>query len=62
MRNKNNYIIEKGELKIYEGRASVAVIPDGVVRIGKGAFAHRDWLKSVTIPQHVTRLEVAVFV
>lgn len=61
MRNKNNYIIENGELKRYEGRASVAIVPDGVISIGKGAFGHRDWLKSVTIPNTVTSIGESAF-
>lgn len=36
-------------------------IPDGVTRIGRGAFQHCEWLKNVTIPDSITQIDVKAF-
>jgi hypothetical protein len=54
---------DKTELIEYpNGRASVTyVIPDGVKKIGKGAFVGLNALTSVTIPNSVTSIETDAF-
>lgn len=61
MNKTTDFAIENGELKSYLGRKANAVIPDGVVSIGKGAFSRRDWLKSVIIPSTVTSIGDSAF-
>ena len=48
-----DFIIEKNELKRYEGNDENVVIPDTVRKIGMHSFSFKD-LKSVIIPKSVT--------
>ena len=56
-----NFVIKKGVLETYKGRASVVVIPDGVTSIGKWAFYRRSSLTSITIPDSVTSIGESAF-
>ena len=50
-------------IKHYDGRKSIksVVIPEGVVKIGKSAFANCENLKIVTAPQSLTKVEANAF-
>ena len=53
-----DYIVEDGVLKKYTGQKAYVTIPnDGsITSLGKGCFANRETLRSVTIPESVTSL------
>ena len=53
--------IENGVLKKYTGKDKDVVIPDGVTRIGNGAFEDCKSLTSVTIPDGVTKIDEYAF-
>ncbi len=56
MSNINDFIIENGVLKEYVGNDEEVIIPEGIVRIGEGAFYGREDIVSVTIPDGVTSI------
>ena len=56
MSNINDFVIEKDTLKKYIGNDTDVVIPDGVKRIGTGAFSGGNSLTSIVIPDSVTSI------
>ena len=56
----SDFIIENGILIKYKGTESDLVIPDGVTGIGDKAFWKCTNLKSVTLPEGVTQVRLAV--
>ena len=50
-------------IKHYDGRKNIksVVIPEGVVKIGKSAFANCENLKTITAPQSLTKVEANAF-
>ncbi|MEE5994621.1 MAG: leucine-rich repeat protein [Oscillospiraceae bacterium] len=57
----NDFVIEKGVLKKYQGSGGAVVIPDSVTRIGESAFYGCSSLTSVTIPDSVTSIGELAF-
>ena len=56
MSNPDDFVIENGVLKEYQGAGGDVVIPEGVTSIGRSAFAECKKMKSVTIPDSVTSI------
>ena len=56
MSNINDFVIENGVLKEYQGQGGDVVIPEGVTSIGDWAFSGRSSLTSVVIPASVTSI------
>lgn len=57
----NEYIIDNGVLKKYNGSASNVEIPSGVVEIAVRAFSDNDSIVSVTIPEGVKIIQNCAF-
>lgn len=51
MSEPHDFIIKDDELISYLGDAADIVIPDGVQRIGDGAFIENKNLRSITLPK-----------
>ena len=56
MSNINDFVIENGVLKEYQGQGGDVVIPEGVTSIGNWAFFDCSSLASVVIPDGVTSI------
>ena len=56
MSNINDFVIENGVLKKYQGQGGDVVIPEGVTNIGASAFSGCSSLASVVIPEGVTSI------
>ena len=56
MSNINDFVIENGVLKKYQGQGGDVVIPEGVTSIGASAFSGCSSLASVVIPEGVTSI------
>ena len=56
MSNINDFVIENGVLKKYQGQGGDVVIPEGVTSIGNWAFKGCSSLTSVVIPEGVTSI------
>lgn len=61
MKNKQEFVIEKGVLTEYKGPGGDVVIPEGVKEIGNQAFTGCKGLASVTIPKSVEEIDKSVF-
>ena len=61
MSNAGDFVIENGVLTEYRGQGGDIVIPDGVTKIGRSAFANRKDLKSITIPGSAKNIAGYVF-
>ena len=61
MSNINDFVIENGVLKEYQGQGGDVVIPEGVTSIGDGAFWGCRSLTSVVIPEGVTSIGASAF-
>ena len=61
MSNPNDFVIENGVLKKYNGPGGDVVVPNGVTSIGSDAFWHCSGLTSVTIPDSVTSIGRSAF-
>ena len=61
MSNINDFVIENGVLKKYQGQGGDVVIPEGVTSIGFWAFSDCSSLASVVIPEGVTSIGAAAF-
>ncbi|MBR5143597.1 MAG: leucine-rich repeat protein, partial [Clostridia bacterium] len=57
----SDYLIEEGMLKAYKGKASVAVIPHGVISIGDRAFDGCCFVTRIDIPDTVTSIGDTAF-
>ena len=51
MEKQNDFYIENGELISYIGDETDIVIPEGISRIGKGAFIENENLRSIVLPE-----------
>ena len=60
--SQGDYVIVQGILARYIGKSEIVDIPQGITRIGGGAFASCGTLVSVTIPEGVTRIDKEAFV
>ena len=56
MSNINDFVIENGVLKKYQGQGGDVVIPEGVTTIDDWAFAWCQSLKNVVMPESVTSI------
>lgn len=54
MSNTNEFIIENGEIKKYNGPGGEVIIPDGVETIGHEAFMRNTAIKRVVLANSVT--------
>ena len=61
MSNINDFVIENGVLKKYQGQGGDVVIPEGVTSIGVWAFKDCSSLTSVVIPNGVTSIGDSAF-
>ena len=61
MSNINDFVIENGVLKKYQGQGGDVVIPEGVTSIGDSAFTGCSSLTSVVIPEGVTSIGDCAF-
>ena len=61
MSNINDFVIENGVLKKYQGQGGDVVIPEGVTSIGNWAFKDCSSLTSVVIPNGVTSIGDSAF-
>ncbi len=61
MSNINDFVIENGVLKKYQGQGGDVVIPEGVTSIGDSAFAGCSSLTSIVIPKGVTSIGTGAF-
>ena len=61
MSNASDFIIENGVLKKYVGPGGDVVIPDGVIEIGKEAFAQCAGLTGIMMPNTVTVIGISAF-
>lgn len=57
----SDFLIEDGKLVCYHGDAEEVIIPDGVHRIGNGAFIKNKNIRSVILPQSVSRIGQSAF-
>lgn len=57
----SDFLIQNGKLVYYLGDAEEVIIPDGVHRIGSGAFIENKNIRSVILPQSVSRIGQAAF-
>ena len=57
----NDFEIENGELKRYRGQEEKVILPDGIRKIGRGAFRDCIYIKDVTIPEGVIEIGEAAF-
>lgn len=58
---QKDFTVVAGVLKRYEGAATIAYVPWGVVEIGIGAFAGYDKLTEVILPATVTTISESAF-
>ena len=58
---QKDFYIKDGELICYIGDAADIVIPDGVQRIGNGAFIENTNLRSVTLPKTLNWIGQSAF-
>ena len=61
MSNINDFVIENGVLKKYQGQGGDVAIPEGVTSIGREAFYYCQSLTSVVIPEGVTYIGDSAF-
>lgn len=54
--DKNSYVIEDDVLVEYKGGTKIAIIPDGVKKIGDKAFYGNRKVKEIIIPESVTEI------
>ena len=59
--NRNDFVIEDGILKKYNGSNAFVTVPNGVTRIGFEAFKWNKELTSVILPSQLTIIENASF-
>lgn len=59
--NQKEFVIRAGVLEKYQGEATDIVVPDGVVAIGKEAFAGCFGLRRVQLPVGIERIDLAAF-
>lgn len=61
MGEQKDFVIQDGELICYLGDAADIVVPDGVHRIGMGAFIERKNLRSVILPKSLNWIGQSAF-
>lgn len=61
MDDANGFVIEDGVLEEYTGPGGEVVIPQGVTRIGEGAFEGCSSLSGVVMPQGVMTIGESAF-
>lgn len=59
--NKDDFVIKNGVLQLYQGNSRDIIIPDGVWKIGGGAFEGNPWITSVKIGSGVKIIEKVAF-
>lgn len=56
-----DFVIQKGTLKEYQGTEEVIVIPEEVAEIGKNAFSYNRQITEITIPKSVYKIGKLAF-
>lgn len=57
----DNFEIIEGTLRKYTGDEAVVTVPEGVVKIGRGAFRNNETLREVTLPETVIAIRRSAF-
>jgi len=57
----NEFIIDKGLLRSYRGRARMVVVPDGVKKIGEAAFIDNGYIEEVSLPNTLLEIDDRAF-
>lgn len=56
MTYKEEFVIEKGVLREYNGHSRRVVVPEGVTELGDRVFAFREWINEIVLPSTLRRI------
>ena len=61
MSNTSDFLIKENELRDYTGNGGIVEIPEGVLKVGWGAFRNRSDVTEVIIPEGVKEISSYAF-